>query len=239
MALPKAKNKDSGGGDANAWALSYGDMMTLLLTFFVLIVSFSTTELIKFRQAMGSLRGSMGVLLEQDGASVVQKHQTSVNINVQNQMMLQVVREMESVVFEMDLQHGIGIEMHENGLIFRLYDVISFEPGQTRLNPQVYPILEYIGMILQFIPTDVRVEGHTDNIPILAGPFQSNWELSWARSMSVVRYFVNNMNINPTRFASVGCGEYKPVVPNTSPDNRAKNRRVEIILTLEPVITKN
>ena len=230
MAARKKKQEEGGTAD---WALSYGDMMTLLCTFFILIVSFSTTELIKFRKAMGSMRGSMGVLLEQDGASIIPKNNSSmVKSSSQNQA-VQLMKEFEMKVFQLEMENGVEIEMKKEGFNIRLNDDLVFSPGTADLNPSMYPVLDDLGLLIHFYSKNVRVEGHTDNLPMYTSRFGSNWELSSARAISVVRYFVNRLGIDPTRFAASGCGQYRPLLPNTTPENRRKNRRVEIFIELK------
>lgn len=225
----RRKNRGEEGVNSD-WALSYGDMMTLLLTFFVLIVSFSTTELIKFRKAMGSLRGSEGVLLEQDGNSVVQKNNNSPSVISDREIMMRMLKEVEAQVFKMDMETAIDIEVVDGGITFRLDDELVFEPGEVELRPAIREILNYIGKMIQNFSCHVRVEGHTDNIPIQSERFPSNWELSAYRAIRVLRYFTEEMRLHPTRFLAVGYGEHRPLMPNDTPQHRKTNRRVEIFL---------
>ena len=222
--------EDGGSGD---WALSYGDMMTLLLTFFILIVSFSTTELIKFRQAMGSLKGSMGVLMEDEGNSVIRNELAASMAIMDSEAMMKMLQEIEDQVFEMEAQNVMGIEISEDGVNFRLENEILFELGSATLKPGIDKILGRIGRIIKLFSCTVRVEGHTDDQPIHTVLYPSNWELSSARAVSVIRYFVNEMRIDPNRFIAVGCGEHRPLLPNIEEANRKKNRRVEIFLNWE------
>ncbi len=225
----RRKNKEETGGSGD-WALSYGDMMTLLLTFFVLIVSFSTTELIKFRQAMGSLRGSMGVMMEEEGTSVVKQDKSTPMSVIDRDVMLMTMQEIEEQVFQMNAQDIVSIEISEESVNFRLDNELLFDLGSATFKPGVQQILGNIAKIIKRFSCNVRVEGHTDNLPIRTAQFPSNWELSSARAISVVRYFVEEEGINPTRMVAVGCGEHRPLVLNTTETNRKKNRRVEISL---------
>lgn len=101
-----------------------------------------------------------------------------------------------------------------------------FEVGKADITEQGAVILDAVAPILAPLPNDVLVEGHTDNTPIHTVQFDSNWELSTSRATNVVKYLVTNKEINPARIAAVGYGEYKPLVENTTPENRQKNRRV-------------
>jgi len=205
--------------------------MTLLLAFFVLIVSFSTVELIKFRKAMGSLRGALGVLMEQEGDAVINEEQSMFERPLlDKEIMMQALSELEAQVFMMNAGEGMEIEVREEGVNFRLKEELIFDPGASELKPSVLRILDGIGKIVRQFSCEVRVEGHTDNLPIRTERFPSNWELSAVRAVSVVRYFTDKIKISPDRLVAVGCGEYRPLVPNDSPENRRKNRRVEIFL---------
>jgi len=241
MAEKRAKKCEEAAGGGGSWALSYGDLMTLLLTFFVLIVSFSTTELIKFRKAMGSLRGSMGVLLEQDGASIIEKQTRSASPNesMQSQMLKQQMDALEETIFSMELDQGVSIERKEGGLLFRLQSSLVFESGSTEVSPLLYPLLDRIGLILLLFGRDIKVEGHTDSLPVSrTGRFSSNWELSTARALSVAQYFIEEVHIDPMRLVIAGRGHWKPVAANDSYENRAKNRRVEILVEIDEYKTE-
>ena len=204
--------------------------MTLLLTFFVLIVSFSNTELIKFRQAMGSLQGTKGVLMEQDGSAIISKQQNSFTQPLDQETMLRMLKQIEENIFDMDAGNSVNIEINQEGLIFRIDSELMFESGQSELNPEVYSLLGGVSEIVNRFDCEIRVEGHTDDSPISTSRFPSNWELSIARAMSVIRYFAEVSGISPRRLVAVGAGEHKPLVPNDTPMNRKRNRRVEIIL---------
>ena len=91
-------------------------------------------------------------------------------------------------------------------------------------------VLVKINTLISTLPNSIQVEGHTDNVPISNSQYQDNWSLSSARAASVVRYFTQNKNQEPTRFSAVGCGEFKPKVENTSEENKAQNRRVNILI---------
>ena len=229
--MPRGKAKKEDTPLDSSWALSYGDMMTLLLTFFILIVSFSTVELIKFRQAMGSLRGSMGVLLEQSGSEVV-KQEASVMDRplMQRETMLNALQQIEAQVFEMNAGSGIDIEVSDEGVNFRIKDDLLFPPGGTAINPDMKDMLSNVGYLIKAFKSEVRVEGHSDSSPVTSGLYSSNWELSTMRAVNVVKYFIDEAGIDPRRLVAMGVGCNRPIAPNDTPENRSKNRRVEIFL---------
>ncbi len=225
------KDEDEGGADS--WLTSFGDLMTLLLTFFILIVSFSNTELIKFRQAMGALQGSTGSLMNPGGSSIIAKSipppDQPINVNMTNSIN-DMIEEVEKD-YEPELENEvISVEKVQDGVLIRLGSSLLFESGSAQLKWEAYKLLEQIGKLILTYNYYVVVEGHTDNIPIHTAQFPSNWDLSSDRALNVLKFFTNNIGVNPTTVLTIGRGEYKPIAPNDSPENRSKNRRVEIYL---------
>ncbi|MGD9150174.1 MAG: flagellar motor protein MotB, partial [Desulfobacterales bacterium] len=112
-------------------------------------------------------------------------------------------------------------------------DQILFDFGKATINPAGHGLLAQLAKSIQQVPNAVRIEGHTDNVPIQTKRFPSNWELSVARAVNVVKYFAEAGKIDPRRLSAVGYGESRPLVANDTPANRQKNRRVEILLLTE------
>lgn len=230
-----ARKKKEEEGMAAPWIMSYGDMMSLLLCFFILIVSYSVVELVKFRQAMGSLRGSLGVLSEEEGRKVV-KTQTPSTVDrsvLKKDLLVINMPGKKTVTMQAKEIAGVEVFLLSNGVRFRIVDPLLFEPGQVVLKPSAQQILHDIAEMIREINCEVRVEGHTDSSPTAGPAFKSNWELSAARALAVVEHFVYQERLDPTRLWLAGFGEYRPVAANDTPENRAKNRRVEIFLNWE------
>ena len=121
------------------------------------------------------------------------------------------------------------VEMKKDGLQVTLEEkegAAYFEVGKADITEQGKKLLDLMAPILEPLPNDVVIEGHTDNVPIHNSQFDTNWELSTARATSVVKYMVRTRGLSPKKLAAVGYGEYKPIGPNDTPQNRAKNRRV-------------
>ena len=112
----------------------------------------------------------------------------------------------------------------------QLKDSVLFNIGQAEIKKHNLPILKKIGMILTQIDNHLIIEGHTDDIPMVNADFNSNWELSSARALSVAKFFIQNTQLPPNRLSIAGYGQYKPIVPDTTEKNRAKNRRVTIVI---------
>jgi len=218
--------------------VTYGDMMGLLLTFFILIVSFSSIQQTKFEKAMGSLKKALGVMplnTGMQGQMILMRGQPAEEME---EKMMEKVAKMQEGLEAQGLQEAVKITMTEKGVHIVISDPILFDLGDDRLKAEAIPALDIVADLLKMAPeSEVTVEGHTDNWPISSARFPSNWELSAARALSVVKYFAFKKGMNPARFAATGFGEYRPMAPNDSPLNRSKNRRVEIFIkTFEPQV---
>jgi chemotaxis protein MotB len=126
----------------------------------------------------------------------------------------------------------VTYRLEPRGLVLNIVsDDVLFDSGKADLKPEGKLVLDGIASALNGIPNEIIVEGHTDNRPLNGGfPYPTNWELSTGRATSVVRYFVEQRDVDPTRISGTGYGEYKPIVANDNPSNQARNRRVEIVV---------
>ncbi len=128
---------------------------------------------------------------------------------------------------------GVSITREPRGLLIRLSDGILFDTGSDIIRAESIYLLDEIAIALKNLPNPVRVEGHTDKIPIRTSKFPSNWELSTSRATNIVKYLVNKHNFSPVRLSTVGYGEYMPIADNNSKEGRATNRRVDIVVLSE------
>ena len=232
MAGKKKKKEDQALG-APLWMITYGDMMSLLLCFFILLFSFSTLDVVKFRDVIIELQGAFGVL--SGGPMVlnlgdIPARQITENPSANNQRMEQIEAKIEKKVQEENLENSIETTISERGLLIRFTDAILFDLGSAILKPEAFPVLDVINEELRTINNSVQVEGHTDPTPISTPQFPSNWELSTARATAIIHYAIENGGIMPERLSAAGFAFYHPVAPNTSAENRARNRRVDIII---------
>lgn len=237
--MRRKKADEDGPSGAAPWITSYADMTQLLLTFFVLLFAFSSIDAIKFRQAVISLQGALGVLtggpqLLNPGELPVPKPPTDLRPSGKSEIELEgVMQEFQSFLKEQALANDVHLEITERGLVVSFMDKVLFDLGQADLRPEARRVLSEVAIILRKIPNDIRIEGHTCDLPINTPKFPSNWELSTARACTVLRYFIEAEGLAPDRFAAMGYGEYRPKVPNTSEENRALNRRVDIVILKE------
>lgn len=227
----RRKKKEQMGSSAPGWMTTYGDMVTLLLVFFVLLYSFSIMDISKFQGFVTSFRQRAGILdggmtlsdnnlinggLIGDGPSIM-------NLN-------RIMREMNIYIEAEGIADEVELELTERGLVVRLTGRILFDLGKADLRDDGKRLLDRIAELLVDIPNVIMIEGHTDNWPINNERFPSNWELSTARATNVVRYFIENTGIPPERLMAAGYSEYRPLYPNDTAENRARNRRVEIVI---------
>ncbi|OCC15472.1 Flagellar motor rotation protein MotB [Dissulfuribacter thermophilus] len=214
---------------APKWMVTFGDLMSLLLCFFVLLLSFSTMDPAMFKEVSGSLRNAFGVQKSEityeipKGIDIVSREFNPV-------FTVDIILEKIKSAIKLELIKGeIEIEALNDRVILRFNDELTFPPGSAELIPSAKPKLDKIRKIIEEVPGEVLVAGHTDNIPIQSNKYPSNWHLSAARAATVVTYLLKDGTIAPSRLAAIGYGPSRPRLPNDSPENRKKNRRVEII----------
>ncbi|MFY9313763.1 MAG: OmpA family protein [Tepidanaerobacteraceae bacterium] len=228
------KNNEQALGGSPAWMTTYGDLITQILIFFVLLFSFSNVDRDKFTAAMLSLQGSLGIIdggmTLQEGDLMEQGEIGEIMISVQEQRVFELLHErVEEIISEDDL-NGIQVNLDERGLVIRFVEGVLFDSGKADIKNEARAILDKIAPLLIDTHRHIRIEGHTDNLPINTREFPSNWELSTARAVNVVKYFIEKHNFSPYILSAAGYGEYRPIAPNDSDKNRALNRRVDIII---------
>jgi chemotaxis protein MotB len=213
-------------------------MVTLLLTFFVLLYSFSTVDVQKFRAIMAAFQGTLGVL---DGGKIVTTT-SSVNdaaldmdsafdLSQRNVEQIQALMEqMQALVAAGQLPGTVELLHEERGLVVRFADRAFFDLGKADIRPNAQPVLDQIAEVLRPLANHVRVEGHTDTLPINTERFPSNWELSTARATSVIRFLIEEKQMSPERLSAAGYGQYRPVDTNDTMEGRARNRRVDLVI---------
>ena len=224
------KNQDSG---SPAWMTTFGDMMTLLLVFFVMMYSMSVLDVDRFMGFISAFQNQLGVL--EGGETVTDEDlmtrgSRGEDFNVAHQNVQVVRNQMAEFIEERELEGNVSMEMTDRGLVVSVTGEVLYEIGRAEIRPEGAALLNEIIANIKEIPNEIMVEGHTDDWPISTEQFPSNWELSTARATNVVRYFIENTDINPARFSAAGYSEYRPVAPNDTAGNRAMNRRVEIVV---------
>jgi chemotaxis protein MotB len=224
---------------APLWMVTYGDLMSLLLTFFVLLVSFSSIQMSKFQKAMGSLRGALGVLVNPQSVIMLPRPVMPTLLNFPSEDVKDIYQEIVRLTGYMEEGKSVDVELTDQGIRITLGDPVLFDLGKADLRRDSAPVLEEIFRRLARIPCTIAIEGHTDDLPIRTEKFPSNWELSAHRALAVLHFAVDTAGIDPQIISSAGYGEFRPKAPNDSPENRAKNRRVEIRVNYLPQAARN
>ncbi len=212
---------------APAWMCTFADLMSLLMCFFVLLLSFSVMDAQKYKQVAGSMRDAFGVQRELRvtkslrGQQMVSTEFPSVPLQVQIQITKAFGEEIESGMVE--------AEYGADGLILRVKDELAFDSGRHQIKKRFLPFLDKLGRLIAKMDLAVKVSGHTDNVPVKkgVGSYRTNWGLSSARSVEVVEYWIRRFKVPPSRLSAQGFAEGHPLASNDSTAGRARNRRVE------------
>ena len=229
--MGRKKRQEEQSPGSPAWLTTYSDLVTLLLCFFVLLFSFSTVDAQKFKAIMSSFQGTPGVL---DGGTVMDPPTAyEEEIEVESDLM-DLVEYLEQYAETLGLGNKITIEVEERGIVVRFMDDVFFDSGSAKIKTESFEILKEVAELLnreEFINRQIRVEGHTDSDPILrSSKYPTNWELSSDRATNVLRYLVEIELMDGERVSSSNYSYYRPIVPNDTPENKARNRRVDIII---------
>lgn len=245
MIRSKREPEEEGEG----WLTTFGDMVTLLFTFFVLVYSFCSFDPGKWESASHAIKGALAAipgrkgdrLVPGGGTGLFPGHLGIVRVFANAGELKELgkgegEKGLEKLAHEVSQSEGIDVEETESGLIFRIENPILFDLGKADLKPSSRPILEKIATIAKARKATVIVSGHTCDLPISTEEFQSNWELSARRATNVVRE-LERVGGRELKFAVIARAEYEPLVPNIDDQSRSKNRRVEIRLDFGGVLS--
>jgi chemotaxis protein MotB len=206
---------------------TFSSTITALLIFFVILYTFSTMDQGKIQIASKEVLSGKSGAANGQGTSTVENAKENLYANVP----LNALYESSSKFIE-ENKLGASVEVlkDDNGVLLQLRDSTLFETGKADLIPESKSIMEKLSKLLKSVPNNIVVEGHTDNVPINTYRFQSNWDLSASRAVNVVKFFIDQGNINAARLTASGYGDTKPLVDNSTPESRAKNRRINILI---------
>ncbi len=242
MGRSRNKGDDGPGPDTQGWLTTFADLVMLLLTFFVLLLTMSSMDTKALRESFSQFHGAPGVLelgSEQSVSALAEfvkkyaasEHLMVVDHELMRKMLLptwdsQADNAKENLAILDDL---ISIEDENIGISVSFHGEMFFHPGRAEIKAQMLPFLDTVAEAIEACTNEIDIVGHTDNIPIQSGEYGSNRILSLKRAIAVLDYFVEIKHLSPDRFAAGGYGASRPLVPNDTPENRAKNRRVDII----------
>ena len=227
---------------SEAWLLPYSDLMTLLLSLFIALFAMSQTDAAKmqalsqafsaaFNMGSPSFFSGMGPSTAMPNTPSTMAESTNAAYMQENETLREAQEKIEQYIKENNLQDQVSTELSEEGLMIRLKEKALFSSGSAALQGQAEQIVPVIAALLSSLPERVTISGHTDNVPISTAQFPSNWELSSARAVSLMRGLMGAQPaLNPARFSALGYSEYRPIASNDTEDGRAQNRRVEVFI---------
>jgi chemotaxis protein MotB len=227
MAAEEPKQQECPPG-APVWMCTFADLMSLLLCFFVLLLSFSVMDAQRYKQVAGSMKDAFGIQRETrvtgspsgDVMVATDFLSTPLAVKIQQNINEEIAEEIKSGIIETELTH--------DGVLVRMKDSVAFDLGKAVIKENGKTILDKIGKVIAGVNAKITVSGHTDNIPLKkGGPYSSNWSLSTARAVAVVEYWSNQFKIPTHRMSAAGYAEGHPLESNDTEAGRAANRRVE------------
>jgi chemotaxis protein MotB len=225
------------------WLLPYSDMMTLLLALFIVLFAMGQTDKEKFatmsREFNIIFAGGSG-MMQQDGSSAIplnfpnaatlENAGSASDGSIEEDKMNSVKGKLENEIKENGYSDKVKVELTKEGLEISIQDVVLFNSGDADVLKGSEKLLIDMSKMLQSLDNDIKVVGHTDNVPIKNMKFRSNWDLSSMRAVNVMNFMVEYGRLSAEKFSVQAYGEFKPKYDNSTPDGRAKNRRVEIFI---------
>ena len=237
MSQNKGYNFRRGGaselGAINGWQIVYTGFILIMLSFFILLTSFASLDPSKITRFVDSFSNAVNVL-EQG------KQLDAGNIILESDMSVfpkeNLIGELFEKIRQVSVDQGLDdvlLQHTSKGVVMTLKDSLLFDSGKSEFSSSAYGRLEKIGRLIQTVNVPVEIEGYSDSLPIRNQRFESNWELSTARAVNVLRYLIEKQHIDPNKLSAVGYGEFHPIAENTSPEGRAANRRVNFVFNVD------
>jgi len=249
------KKKEEPHANHERWLITYADLITLLMIFFIVMYSMGRVDMAKYAAMAKSLsmvlQGQNAAILDSPGPAIIEglsgkdlddrqvaEAAEQMKLEEVKQMIEEFLQQQETEAFSgkqgeqivTKLSDYVSIMEQERGLVISFKDALLFSSGSDEINPAAAEVIKQIGLTLVNIPNYIRVEGHTDNLPINTAKFPSNWELSALRASNVVHILQSQAKIPPERLSIIGYGEYRPIAANEDEKSRAMNRRVDIVI---------
>jgi chemotaxis protein MotB len=226
----KPHPRDNTRGGQDRWLLSYADLVTLLLALFTTLYAASSVDAGKLAPLQTSLREAFDappIMETKNPTGAILPPVTVVSgQTAQDDLQLRLEKELSEAL---RLQR-VDIHRDARGLIVSLPQEAAFAIGSTDVSPGARDLISRVAAAVAPTSHAIRIEGHTDNVPIRTARYASNWELSTARASAVVVFLVKDAEFDPARLSAAGYGEFHPRVPNDTAENRARNRRIDIVI---------
>jgi chemotaxis protein MotB len=215
------------------WLLPYSDLLTLLLALFIVMFSISSIDKEKYASLSRqfSIIFSEGGGILEDGSLIIPLDELQQNNStIEDEMMMQIKESIDREIKNRGYSENFKTVLNKEGLEIAIQEVVLFNSGEAEILQSVHPLLKEIAHILKKLDNDIKVVGHTDNVPIHTEKYRSNWDLSAMRAINVMHFMVEQGGLAQERFSIQGYGEFAPKYDNSTEEGRAKNRRVEIFV---------
>ncbi|MBW4054363.1 MAG: OmpA family protein [Proteobacteria bacterium] len=251
MALKKEPEKHV---NHERWLVSYADFITLLFAVFVVLYAMGQSDKKKVEEVMQAIQQSFGMATAGASApkvNVIPSQAITVIPSLVPEIKLapmgrarsghaktraeekdfrQIKSAVEAYLVKQGAQNKVTLEITRRGLIVSLKEAGFFNSGQATIKPEAYDLINTIAEVMSQYNNPLRLEGHTDNMPISTAQFPSNWELSTARATNGLKYLIKHFDIDPNKISAAGYAEFRPIADNATPEGRAKNRRVDLVM---------
>lgn len=251
MALKKEPEKHV---NHERWLVSYADFITLLFAVFVVLYAMGQSDKKKVEEVMQSIQSSFGManagataskinVIPSQAITVIPSLKPEIKINpmgrtrsgqgksrAEEKDFRQIKSAVEAYLVKQGAQSKVTLEITRRGLIVSLKEAGFFNSGQATIKPDAYELINTIAEVMTQYNNPLRLEGHTDNIPISTAQFPSNWELSTARATNGLKYLLKNYEVDANKISATGYAEFRPIADNSTPEGRGKNRRVDLVM---------
>lgn len=207
--------------DRDRYLITYADLITLLLGLFIILYAMSNIDANKYKgvvAAMGNVFGNETDYSLMNKTNIIPKPSDN------------LTSELDKIISNYSYENSIRLEESERGITVHILDDVLFPPAGAILSEKSKEVLSNLARVLKELPNDIRVEGHTDNLPISNSVYPSNWHLSVDRALSTAYYLIQTEGLSPDKVSVVGYAEYRPIAPNDSKESRALNRRVDLVI---------
>lgn len=239
MSKPVAVEKENN----ERWIISYADLVTLLLGFFIIMYATSQQDVELFHRVAASIQRAFNVEVKAGVGDTSPVFDGGSGIFPDPYQPSPISRDLE-LIRQSVQQHAeatgvdpgqIVVLPEPDRIVIRLADNLLFPSASAVIRPAARPLLDVVGAVIADLPNQIQIEGHTDNVPVGTDRYPTNWELSSARATAALRYLVEEAGLDGRRMFAAGYGEFQPVASNLTPEGRALNRRADIVVLYEPV----
>ncbi len=248
MSRPKRKKAHEKEPNLERWLVSYADFITLLFAVFVMLYAMSIVDQKKMEEVQASIQSSFagpqtltpalkvignkdfGLIPEVVEPPVPPQPQEEVSAAAEAQEFSQIKKDIQDNLQGYGAKNEVQLTINERGLVISLKEAGFFPSGTAKVQLEALPLLDKIVTSISRYANTLRIEGHTDNVPVNSPAFPSNWELSTARANSIVHYLIEKHGFKGAKLSVIGYGEYRPIADNATDEGRKLNRRVDIVM---------